>query len=338
MQLKRYQAQTVKAALRAAREELGPEALVLSTRLVAAPGPKGWFGHRLVEITAAASRPFMPDGRPADGRVATGSGQAAAEMAARLAATGLSPRVAREVAGAHPPAQRRGASLRHVRATLAGQLATLVAPDETYAAVEAFVGPPGAGKTTTIAKIAAQALVRHGHRLGLVVSDAFRPGAVEQLRLYAGVLGSPLSIARTPYELLGVIEGATGPLLVDTAGRSPSDEDSRDMLRVLASRPDVRTHLVVAADTPPGALDRLIDRFSCARPSRIVLTRLDDSDSLPDMLSWLRDRGLVLSYLGTGQRVPGDLEIATPGTLASWVTGESGCAASTTKELTACAS
>src|SRR6267142_2325859 len=127
MHLKRYRRQTVKEALRAVREDLGPDALVLSTRTVTALGVRGLFGAKEVEITAA-----------------------------------------------HPATRRRGATAQHLRATLVAELAPLVAGEEGYAPVEVFVGPPGVGKTTTIAKIAAQERARHGKRLALLAADGFR--------------------------------------------------------------------------------------------------------------------------------------------------------------------
>jgi flagellar biosynthesis protein FlhF len=327
MHLKRYQAQTVKDVLRAVRQDLGPDALVLSTRLVAARGPRGWFGGRIVEVTAAAHRPIVPDGRqpaPGTGPSSRESSQGSQEIAARLGAAGLTSDLAREVASAHPRERRRGASVRGLCDTLADRISSLAAHDDAYAPVEVFVGPPGVGKTTTIAKIAAQERARHGNRLGLVAADGFRVGAVEQLRLYAGVLGSPLSVARTPYELLTAIESAAVPTLIDTAGRSPSDDASGDMLRVVATRPGTRIHLVVSADTPPSAMEKILDRFACAKPSRLVLTKVDEAGTLAPLVSLLRERELRVSYLGTGQLVPDDLEVATPRALATWVAGDRG--------------
>jgi flagellar biosynthesis protein FlhF len=276
-----------------------------------------------------AGSPSHPDFSTAPPRVArratarTSAGSRAVnEIAARLQASGLESSFAEHIAAQHPVNRRRGANLEGLKQTLATELATLAVVDEVHAPVEVFVGPPGVGKTTTIAKIAAQARARHGQRLGLISADGFRVGAIEQLRLYADILGAPFEAARTPDEFSRVLCDVKRPLLVDTAGRSPADDVSRDMFRVLASRDDVRTHLVIPATTTVRGAERLFDRFADARPTRVALTRLDEAESIGALVSVLRERGVRLSYLGTGQNVPADLQRATPSVLADWIMGE----------------
>lgn len=319
MHYKRFCAPTVRDALRAVREELGPSALVLSTRMVPSKGLRGWIGARAVEVTAAIERSEVSEeriARPVDRPSARIN-----STAARLEASGLDPAMARILAE-HPMLQTRGAGTPVIRRALAEQLASLAATDEDVAPVQVFVGPPGAGKTTTIAKIAAQARATASIRFGLVAADGFRVGAVEQLRLYADIIGSPFAIARSGSELAQTLEAGRRPLLVDTAGRSPRDTGSAEILNVLAGRRGVRRHLVLPAGTPAADARRLLERFAPMRPDRLVLTRLDEVDTLAPLVGVLRESKLPVSFLTNGQNVPDDLERATAARLTDWVLGD----------------
>ncbi len=332
MHLKRFRGTSVREALAAAREELGPSALVLSTRLVSASGLKGWLGERVVEVTAATDRPVSesrpprpteesaprapeptpdtPADRPADNAVIS-----------QLAAKGLSRVFSAEVAARVPRSRRRPAGDAAVRRALEERLQWLAASEERPAPVQAFVGPPGAGKTTTIAKIAAQHRARRGSRLGLVAADGFRVGAVEQLRLYADIIGAPFRIARTVAELTDAVAECREPVLIDTAGRSPNDREALELFAVFAGWPQVRTHLVVPAGIGAEGFKRMLDAYAVAHPTRVVLTKLDEADGIGALIDVIRQRDLVVSYLTAGQRVPDDLEAATPQRLASRVLG-----------------
>ena len=347
MQLKRYRTPTVREALAMARWELGPQALVLSTRMVSANGMRGLFGHREVELTAmvptpvSVSRPVAPplpaakavapsigDGPTADARPGghflarlRPSGRSREELTARLQAAGLDRRLAREVVEALPVYAGREPSLRRLRRTLAEVLAPMVAPDEAFG-LEVFVGPPGAGKTTTIAKLAAQARARRGPRVSLVAADGYRVGAVEQLRLYADIMSAPFTVARSAIELERVLADGRRPLFVDTAGRSPSDASALDLYEVIVRQRGVRTHLVMPAATSLRDAERFLDLYASARPTRVILTKVDETETMSPLMGLLRERQLVVSYLGVGQRVPEDLRRATAAVLASCVLGD----------------
>lgn len=323
MYFKRYRRSTVREALEAVRLDLGPDALVLSTRVVEASGVRRLIGAREIEITAVAERDAGSLGRP--GRPADRpSTSQTSGVAARLEAVGMEPGLAREIAETLPASRRRGCDAQAVKKALAARLAPLAAGRESHAPIEVFIGPPGVGKTTTIAKIAAQERARQGKTLGLVSADGFRVGAVEQLRLYADIIGSPFSVARSPRELERALTSTRRPVLLDTAGRSPSDDASREMLATLSNLNGVRTHLVLSAATTPNEAKRVFARFGEARVDRLVLTRLDEAESVAGLLGVLRDRQVPVSYLGTGQRVPDDLQPCTPEAFADWIVGDEG--------------
>lgn len=345
----RFRAQTVEDAVAAACAAHGPAADILATQLVSARGLRGLMGLREVEVTVAAARqasarrpaPIASDDAPSIGappaapgvlerlRMAgrrRGPADAADRpdpLVAQLLSTGLDLELATRVARGVPRGPRRTATAAAIEAALATELGGLVSGDEPFAPVELFVGPPGAGKTTTIAKIAARERAQRGRRLSLLAADGFRVGAIEQLRLYADLIGSPFAVARTPAEIERSLVATASPVLVDTAGRSIGDARALEVAERLSSLPGVRTHVVLPAGTSVRQAARLLDAYG-ARARRVVLTRLDEGDSVAPLLKLIAERDLTLSYLGTGQRVPDDLERASGAGLAGHILGPEG--------------
>jgi flagellar biosynthesis protein FlhF len=345
MQVKEFRQPTVREAFQAIRDEFGPSALVLSSELVSARGWRGWVGQREVRVTAQAPDGWTPDverrfadegSRPADTiddvsplvPVPTPAAPAmfgaspapvapVSSLAARLVAAGIPPAIAEGAAAGVPSRRQRALTADGVRDALATYLSPHAAGTEAFARVEVFVGPPGVGKTTTIAKIAARERVRGKRALGVVAADAFRAGAVEQLRTLAAIIGAPFRTARTLEDMEQALASSRQTLLVDTAGRSPKDDDVRDVRRLLGRREGVRTHLVIPADTSVASARRIVERFADARPDRVVVSRLDEAEAPSDLFAWLLTTGLPISYVTTGQRVPEDLERATPAVLAA---------------------
>ena len=335
MELRRYRTPTVSEGLSRARTELGPDAVILSTRKVSRRAWLPWIGGREVEVTAAVgsqvsdNRLFVPATTtpiaPFSVTAVPGtSGQDAScdEIAARLRAGGVDDEFALKIATAIPARRRRGMSYTGLVETLTERFASLVANDTRQKPVEVVVGPPGSGKTTTVAKLAARARALQGIRLGLVAADGFRVGAIEQLRIYADVIGVPFTVATTAYALELAIGGRQEPVLVDTAGRAPGDRVAQELMASLSRRTDVRIHIVIDAGQSVEQIHRVFAAYRDARPDRIVVTKVDQIRSLGPLLGVLGEVGIPVSYLCAGQRVPEDIEVASARFLAESVLGE----------------
>lgn len=190
----------------------------------------------------------------------------------------------------------------------------------------ALVGPTGVGKTTTVAKLAALYALREGHRAALITIDNFRVGAVEQLKTYSRIMGVPIEVAATPAELEAAIELHSDKelILIDTAGRSPKDMEKIEELKsFLESKFAIEIHLCLAATTRDRELQEIVERFGILPISRVIFTKLDESESYGCIVNAHLRTKFPLSYFTTGQRVPEDLEIATSGRLAGLVLGDS---------------
>src|SRR5262249_8080788 len=130
--------------------------------------------------------------------------------------------------------------------------------------IVALVGPTGVGKTTTVAKLAANFKLAHGFRPGLVTVDTYRIAAVEQLRTYAEIISLPLAVANAPGEMRRAIDelGDVDLLLIDTAGRSPRDEVKiRELADFLAAAQPDEVHLVLSAVAGERSLRSAVERF-----------------------------------------------------------------------------
>jgi flagellar biosynthesis protein FlhF len=180
--------------------------------------------------------------------------------------------------------------------------------------VFAIVGPTGAGKTTTIAKLAARWTMQHGSAdLALVSTDSYRIGAREQLMTYARILGASMHAPNSGTELARVLERLKSKrlVLIDTAGMGPRDVRLSEQLAALqlgAAR--ARFLLALPAQGEAHALDEIVRTFARVAPAACVLTKVDEAASLGAVISTALRHKLKIAYLCTGQRVPEDLHSA----------------------------
>ncbi len=180
--------------------------------------------------------------------------------------------------------------------------------------VFALVGPTGAGKTTTIAKLAARWSMRHGSGdLALISTDSYRIGAREQLMTYARILGATMHAPNTGPELARVLEQLKSKrlILIDTAGMGPRDVRLSEQLAALKhGAPSAQVLLALPAQGEGHALEEIIRAFAKGSPAACILTKVDEAASLGAVISTTLRHKLKIAYLCNGQRVPEDLHSA----------------------------
>ncbi len=204
-------------------------------------------------------------------------------------------------------------------ANMLGNASPISRKDHSGPKVVALVGPTGVGKTTTIAKLAANFALVEKLNVMLVTADTYRIAAPEQLRTYAGIMNVPLEVVLSPQELAHVVEENKHMdiIFLDTAGRS-----QRNMMQVneiknfLDAVPDVETYLCISMNTKPSDIEEILANFRQTKYSKYILTKLDETNSFGTALNMVIRTDKPLSYITNGQDVPDFIEVADARKLA----------------------
>jgi flagellar biosynthesis protein FlhF len=182
-----------------------------------------------------------------------------------------------------------------------------------------LVGPTGVGKTTTLAKLAANSKFQFHKQVALISADTYRMSAIEHLNTFAGIAQLPISAVYSPSELKTALAAYKDKDLVfiDTAGRNPKDDKHLAELKQFmeAARPD-EIHLVLPANLKNMDLLDTIRRFRALPFNRIVFSKLDETGSPGGLLTVAAEANCPLSYITLGQTIPDDIELANPERLA----------------------
>ena len=267
----------------------------------------------------------------------------ASDAYASLAASELAPDLAREIVSAAearlaPPLAAKARvperidGARFARA-LAEELESrirvepLLGQSEARPRIVALVGPPGAGKTTTLVKLAVNYGLASRRPVLLLSADTYRVAAAEQLRSFATILGVGFQVVETVAALAQAIEENRGKelIFIDTPGLTTGDvADFGGLARFLSARGDIDTQMVVSSSMKSADLSRVVDSFEAFRTQRLIFTKLDETGSFGPIFNESVRTGKPLSFFATGQRVPEDLEAASRGRLAELILGGQG--------------
>lgn len=178
--------------------------------------------------------------------------------------------------------------------------------------VAIFIGPTGVGKTTTLAKIAADFTLRQ-KKVGLITADTYRIAAVEQLKTYAEILNLKVTVVYSPGEIKDAIESlkSNDLILIDTAGRSHKNKKHFDELKALVNAAGAdETYLVMSSNISRIAVREILEFYAFIKNYKLLFTKLDESPATGVILNARYMTGKPLSYTTAGQSVPDDLDIA----------------------------
>lgn len=177
-----------------------------------------------------------------------------------------------------------------------------------------FIGPTGVGKTTTIAKLAANYNLEKGLNVGLISADTYRIAAVEQLKVYSDILNIPLEVIYSSDEIHHAIERLSSRdiIMVDTAGRSHKNhEHIKELAMLLDEVKNKSIYLVVSSTTKSSDLKDILNTYAFLEDYKIIFTKLDEVSTYGSILNIAMTEPESLSYVTTGQSVPDDIEVIT---------------------------
>jgi len=387
MQVKRYEAASMKEALEKIKSDLGPEAIVISTKRL--PGEK-----KLIEIMAAS------DESPRDGGEVRGSGKGertgdqekflsfanreiigyfrkemdelkrlvqgvrqdnlAEEFAdlkdslqaffdilglrgdqgeektilariyhylvgrgvSKARACKLLEGMKRDFPGQEIPDYASGLKIaeRLIRSALSPN--KIPNKDEKGKRVKIFLGPTGVGKTTTLAKLAARYALEQKLAVGLITMDNYRIAALEQLSVYARIMGLPLEAASEQNTFRQALQKFDDKdiILVDTPGKSHSDQDYVTTLRDLVDgNREVETNLLLSLTSSRENMLEVVSRYNKLDCDQLIFTKMDECTRCGFLYDVIEQAGRPVSYVTTGQNVPQDIEVANPSRLAELI-------------------
>lgn len=199
---------------------------------------------------------------------------------------------------------------------------SIITKQQAGPTVIAVTGPTGVGKTTTIAKMAANAKLLDQRNVSLISADTFRVGAIHQLRTFAYIADIPLTVAYTPDELQEALYRAQDVdlIFIDTVGHSQRAGDQlREIKTFLDAAKPVEVYLTMSATSKESDLLDVHEKFKVLEPSRLIMTKLDETSTPGSILNVMDRIDIPLLYVTTGQTVPDDIEQADPNRLASQI-------------------
>ncbi|MFV2059314.1 MAG: flagellar biosynthesis protein FlhF [Gammaproteobacteria bacterium] len=237
-----------------------------------------------------------------------------------LIAFGLSSELANEIADATDTEKDFDHNWHHALAIISHLIHVTQDDILSQGGVVALIGATGVGKTTSVAKLAAQFIMRHGKdSVALISTDSYRIAAHEQLRTFSRILNVPMYVATDIEQLKSVLNVVNDKklVLIDTAGMSQKDLSICNQFKLIEKRHPIKSYLVYAVNSQRSVLEDVSNACADIEIKACIFTKLDETTNLGGAISVCIEKNLPVSYFSDGQKIPDDLHVAFAHSLVS---------------------
>lgn len=343
MKIKKYVGQTAHEAMLKLKTELGPDAVILNTKTIREKGIFGIFKKPLVEITAAYEEkdliPKVPISKKYEDKLLdlnqelkelknlilnlSNNKDFSEELSPKLrnfhnilVNNGVNPdisyKILKEIEEDINVDNKDGKTIKKiVKYTLTEKLGNPKTINmDIRPKIIFFIGSTGVGKTTTLAKIAANFVLENRYDIGLITLDTYRIAAVDQLKVYAEILKLPLEVAYNRDDLMKSLSKFSHKdiIFIDTAGRSHNNlEQIEELKGILNVVEEKEVFLLIDATVDYSILNSIIDRYNFVNDFSIIVTKVDEAKKYGSFVNIRHITDKELSYYTMGQNVPEDI-------------------------------
>lgn len=344
MKLKKFQVESMPEALQQIKSELGSEAVILHTKEISTGGWFGFFAKKKLEVTAAIDpvkhavatkslQPSLQETKKEVEQILTHVPQTqSVSLATQLEAPALIKQIDTEL-----NLQGVGESIREelkedafgfwysqekvnrtplavinfTRQWLKRRLQQVTIGQSSFnKKFMIFAGPTGVGKTTTIAKLAAEASIKHGKKVAILTTDTYRIAAIDQLKTYASILNVPVEVAYSLDDFHAAMEQfeAYDVVLVDTAGRNfTHDFYLKELQKTIHLSEESSLYVVLALTAKYSDMVAVLKQFNQLAVHQVIFTKRDETNSYGALINVCLNEGIGIAYVTNGQNVPDDV-------------------------------
>ncbi len=330
MIVKKFYGRTVEETIKKVRENLGEDATLLLVQKVKKKGLKGLFGATEIEVTAAKEISFEIQEKviPPHREDVISELPALYKIKKILKEEEVNDEIISNVISSYIEAvggnklKLQELDMNIFESLIKGLIKTEKDQNPIGKFCAIFIGPPGVGKTTTILKLASYYALEENRDVAIVTTDIYRSGAIEQLKIYGRILNVPIEVAFNAREFERIIRKfeSKDVVLIDSAGRSKRDVEYVELLRkfiYVIPAQKLKTYLVMSAVDNFKYIKEIYETYKVLYPTSVIVSKLDESVSLGNLINIPVYTKLPISYVTNGQNIPGDIEIARNDKLAS---------------------